>query len=168
MTTIETATANEPAGRSGSREKDRATRGERPDQQVQPQAAELANAQRKAEELVLEQAVQRLRDDLGEARNGAGGQQLLLIARQRLMAQLHDLDQQRAREQLAAASHSSEEAAAGALQGAVILLRSALPAAATRPEQVIDTAFGLAEHGIQIMRRVALEVVSAARELVAA
>ena len=168
MTMTETSTANDPAGRSGSREKDRATRVERPDQQVQPQAAELANAQRKAEELVLEQAVQRLRDDLGEARNGAGGQQRLHIARQRLMTQLHDLDQQRAREQLAAASHSGEEAAAGALQGAVILLRSALPAVATRPEEVIDTAFGLAEHGIQVMRRVALEVVSAARELVAA
>jgi hypothetical protein len=168
MTMTETSTANDPAGRSGSREKDRATRQERPDQQVQPQAAELANAQRKAEELVLEQAVQRLREELGEARNGSGGQQLLLIARQRLMAQLHELDQERGREQLAAASHNSEEAAAGALQGAVILLRSALPAAATRPEEVIDTAFGLAEHGIQVMRRVALEVVSAARELVAA
>ena len=97
MTMTETSTANEPAGRSGSREKDRATRGERPDQQVQTQAAELASAQRQAEELVLDQAVQRLRDDLGEARNGAGGQQRLLIARQRLMTQLHDLDQQRAR-----------------------------------------------------------------------
>ncbi|HUK67188.1 MAG TPA: hypothetical protein VLW50_00280 [Streptosporangiaceae bacterium] len=39
----------------------------------------------------------------------------------------------------------------------VRLLRGALPAAVTRPEEVLDTAFGIAEQGLQVSRRVALE-----------
>ncbi len=159
--------ASGSSGRSGSREKERVTPVERPDEEVQARAAELASAQRQAQELVLEQAVQRLRDELREPPNGAGGQQLLLTARQRLAAQLHDLDQERARAQLVAAGRSGEEAAACTVHGVVKLLRGALPAAVTRPEEVIDTAFGLADQGLQISRRVALEVVSAARELMA-
>jgi hypothetical protein len=162
-----TEIASGSSGRSGSREKERATPVERPDEEVQARAAELASAQRQAQELVLEQAVQRLRDELRQPPNGAGGQQLLLTARQRLVDQLHDLEQERARAQLAVASRGGEEAAACAVHGVVRLLRGALPAAVTRPDEVIDTAFGLAEQGLQVSRRIALEVVSAARELVA-
>ena len=162
-----TEIASGSSGRSGSREKERVAPVERPDEEVQARAAELASAQRQAQELVLEQAVQRLRDELRDRPNGAGGQQLLLTARQRLVTQLHDLDQQRARAQLVAAGRSGEEAVACTVQGVVRLLRGALPAAVTRPEEVIDTAFGLADQGLQVSRRIALEVVSAARELVA-
>ena len=158
-----TETASGPSGR----EKERATPAARPDEEVQARAAEFATAQRRAEELVLEQAVQRLREELRGPLNGAGGQQLLLTARQRLVAQLHELDQERARAQLVAASRSGEEAAACAVHGVVRLLRGALPAAVTRPEAFIDTAFGLAEQGLQVSRRAALETVSAARALVA-
>ncbi len=163
-----TETVSGSSGRSGSREKERVTPVERPDEEdVQARAAELASAQRQAQELVLEQAVQLLRDELSEPPNGAGGQQLLLTARQRLMAQLQDLDQERSRAQLVAASRGGEEAAACAVHAVVRLLRGALPAAVTRPDEVIDTAFDLAEQGLQVSRRVALEVISAARELVA-
>jgi len=163
-----TETVSGSSARSGNRETERVTPVARPDEEVQARAAELASAQRQAQELALEQAVQRLRDELREPPNGAWGQPPRpRPPRQHLMAQLHDLDQERARAQLVAASRGGEEAAACAVQGVVRLLRGALPAAVTRPDEVIDTAFGLAEQGLHVSRRLALEVIGAARELVA-
>jgi hypothetical protein len=159
------AATTSTASPSNNRGKGRATT---QTDEVQDYAGLIAQAQEQAQEAVLDQAVQRLREELGGHQNGNGGQKLVTTARQQLVAQLADLDQEHAREQLLAATRSGEAAAAGAVQGVATLLRSVLPTGLIHPEEVIDTAFGLAEQGLRVLQRTAHELVGAARELAAA
>ena len=109
-------------------------------------------------------------DVLTEARGGgpAGHEradQLRLSAREELLAELRSQEQEQAREQLAQATRSGEDAVAGLVQGITVILRSMVPAALLRPEELIETSYALADQGLRVTRRLALTVVGSARSL---
>jgi len=94
--------------------------------------------------------------------NGGGDEQrgrlLLTAARADLLAELRAQEQEQARKQLVQASRSSEDAAAGLVQGITTIVRSLVPAALVRPEDVIEATFALADQGLRVGRRLALSV----------
>jgi hypothetical protein len=63
------------------------------------------------------------------------------------------------------ASRSSEDAVAGLVQGITTIVRSIVPAAIVRPEDVIEATFALADQGLRVGRRLALTVTSGVRSL---
>jgi hypothetical protein len=82
-----------------------------------------------------------------------------------LLAELREQEQERARRQLAAAARSGEDAVAGMVEGITAIVRSIVPAVLTRPEDVIEAAFALADQGLRVGRRLALRVASSVRDL---
>jgi hypothetical protein len=89
-------------------------------------------------------------------------------ARADLLAELRGQEQEQARRQLAAAARSGEDAVVGVVQGITTIVRSIVPAALTRPEEVIEATFALADQGLRVGRRLALTVTSSVRSLTAA
>jgi hypothetical protein len=90
-------------------------------------------------------------------------ERLLDSARAGLLAELRDQGQEQARRQLEHAARSSEDAVAGVVQGVTTLVRSIVPAALVRPEDVIEASFALADQGLRVGRRLALAVTSGVR-----
>jgi hypothetical protein len=101
--------------------------------------------------------------------NGRGDdervEELLDSARAGLLAQLRDQEQERARRQLAEAARSSEDAVEGVVRGITTIVRSIVPAALVRPNDLIEATFALADQGLRVGRRVALTVTSGVRSL---
>ncbi|MDP9429646.1 MAG: hypothetical protein M3Q47_12555 [Actinomycetota bacterium] len=88
---------------------------------------------------------------------------LLTSTRADLLAELRQ--QEQARRQLAEATRGSEEAVAGVVQGITTIVRSIVPAALVRPEDVIEATYALADHGLRVGRRLALTLTSNVRSL---
>ena len=127
--------------------------------------AELARAQGDlTQEVRLHVARQLVEDeaDGDEARVG----KMLTDARSELQEQLSREQQERARRQLADAARNSEDAVAGVVHSVTTILRSIVPAALVRPEDLIEATYSLADQGLRVGRRLALTVSSSARELV--
>ena len=129
-------------------------------------AEELARTQ----EDVAQRARQLVAGNLvATAANGGGddarGRELLTAARADLLAELRRQEQEQARRQLVQASRSSEDAVAGLVQGITTIVRSIVPAAIVRPEDVIEATFALADQGLRVGRRLALTVTSGVRSL---
>ena len=101
--------------------------------------------------------------------NGHGDEQgverLLDSARAGLLAQLREQEQERARRQLVEAARSGEEPSMGVVQGITTIVRSIVPAALVRPEDLIEATFALADQGLRVGRRVALTVTYSVRSL---
>ena len=101
--------------------------------------------------------------------NGHGEEQrvdqLLDAVRADLLAELRGQEQERARQQLAEATRSSEDAVAGLVQGVTTIVRSIVPAALVRPEDVIEATFALADQGLRVGRRLALTMAPNVRSL---
>ena len=119
-------------------------------------------AEDRARELLAAEALQ-------SARNGSHDErarQLVLAVRRDLLTELRSQEQEQARRQLAAAADSSEDAVAGIVQGATTILRSFIPAVIVRPEEVIETAYALADQSLRVVRRLALDVTGSVRSLV--
>lgn len=119
-------------------------------------------AEDRARELLAAQVLQ-------ESRNGSHDErarQLVLAVRRDLLAELREHEQQQARQQLAAAADSSEDAVAGIVQGVTTIVRSVVPAVLVRPDAVIDTSFALADQGLRVARRLALVVTENVRDLI--
>ena len=93
------------------------------------------------------------------------GRRLLTAARADLLAELRIQEQEEARRQLVQATRSSEDAVAGLVQGITTIVRSIVPAALVRPEEVIEATFALADQGMRVGRRLALTVTSGVRSL---
>lgn len=90
---------------------------------------------------------------------------LLEQARASMLAQLQGQEQERARRQLQEAARSGEDAVAGVVQSVTTVVRSIVPAALVRPEDVIEAAFDLADQGLRVGRRLALTMSSSVRSL---
>lgn len=93
------------------------------------------------------------------------GERLRESARADLLAELREQEQERARRQLAAAARSGEDAVVGMAEGITTIVRSLVPAVLTRPEEVIEATFALADQGLRVGRRLALTVASSLRNL---
>lgn len=92
-------------------------------------------------------------------------ERLLDEARAGLVAQLREREQERARRQLAAAARGSEDAVEGVVQGLTTIVRSIVPAALVRPEELIEATFALVDQGLRVSRRLVLTVASGVRSL---
>lgn len=121
-----------------------------------------------------EDVVQRARrvvagEILNATPNGHGDddrvERLLDSARADLLSELRTQEQERARRQLAEAARSSEDAVVGVVHGLTTIVRSVVPAALVRPEDVIEATFALADQGLRVGRRLALTVTSSVRSL---
>jgi hypothetical protein len=128
---------------------------------------ELARAQ---EELTHEirQLVARQVLDQDEAadddrRERAGS--LVTVARADLLERVREQEQQHARRQLSRATQSSEEAVAGVVRSVTMIVRTLVPAALVRPEDLIEAAYTVADQGLRVSRRLALGVSSGVRSL---
>jgi len=131
--------------------------------------AELADLARAQEDLtqdvrlhVARQLVESGSDGGDEARIG----KMLTDARSELQEQLLHEQQERARRQLAEAARNSEDAVAGVVHSVTTILRSVVPPALVRPEDLIEATYSLADQGLRVGRRLALTVSGSARELV--
>ena len=90
---------------------------------------------------------------------------LLEQARASMLAELRDQEQDRARRQLHEAARSGEDAVAGVVQSISTVVRSIVPAALVRPEDVIEATFALADQGLRVGRRLALTLSGSVRSL---
>lgn len=90
---------------------------------------------------------------------------LVTVARAELLGQLQEQEQERARRQLAAATRSSEDAAAGVVRSVTTIIGTILPPALLRPEEMIEAAYLLADQGLRVTRRLALTFSSTLRGL---
>ena len=131
--------------------------------------AELADLARAQGELTQEvrlhvarQLVENESDGGDEVRVG----KMLGEARSELQEQLLREEQERARRQLADAARNSEDAVAGVVHSVTTILRSIVPAALVRPEDLIEATYSLADQGLRVGRRLALTVSGGVRELV--
>ena len=61
---------------------------------------------------------------------------------------------------MAEATRSGEDAVAGMVQGITTIVRSIVPAALVRPQDVIEATYALADQGLRVGRRLALTVTS--------
>jgi hypothetical protein len=131
--------------------------------------AELADLARAQGDLMQEvhlhvarQLVENESDGGDEARVG----KMLTDARSELQERLSREQQERARRQLADAARNSEDAVAAVVHSVTTILRSIVPAALVRPEDLIEATYALADQGLRAGRRFALTVSGSARELV--
>ncbi len=92
--------------------------------------------------------------------------QLRLSAREELLAELRSQEQEQARKQLAQATRSGEEAVAGLVRGIAVIVRSMVPAALLRPEDLIESSYALADQALRVTRSLALTVAGSARSLI--
>ena len=141
----------------------------RPDTEQNGPGAELQELSRtrdeaedRARELLAAEVLQSTRNGPHDER----ARQLVLAVRRDLLVELREQEQAQARRQLAAAADSSEDAVAGVVQGVTTIVRSLVPAALVRPEEVIETTFALADQGLRVARRLALVVTENLRSLV--
>lgn len=129
---------------------------------------ELARAQEdlthEIRQLVAHQALDRVSDD--DHRDRAG--HLVTVARADLLEQLREQEQAQARRQLARATQSSEEAVEGVVASVTMIVRTLVPTALVRPEDLIEAAYTVADQGLRVSRRLALSVSSGVRSLTAA
>jgi hypothetical protein len=90
---------------------------------------------------------------------------LITSARQSLLTELREQEQEQeqARRQLEQSSRSSEDAVVGLVHGVTTVVRSIVPTAVVRPEDVIEATYALADKGLRIGRRLALTVTSSVR-----
>ncbi|WP_448608616.1 hypothetical protein [Geodermatophilus sp. URMC 60] len=127
---------------------------------------DLARAQqdlaREARQHVARRVVENGSDGGDEARVG----RMLSAARSDLLEQLLDEQQEQARRQLADAARSSEDAVAGVVRSVTTIVRSIVPAALVRPEDLIEATYSLADQGLRVGRRLALTVSGSARDLI--
>ena len=92
-------------------------------------------------------------------------ERLVESTRSDLLAELREQEQEQARRQLAAAARSGEDAVVAVVHSLTTIVRSILPTAVMRPEDVIEATFALADHGLRVGRRAALTVASSVRSL---
>lgn len=92
---------------------------------------------------------------------------LLTVARTQLLEKLQEQEQERSRRQLADAARNGEEAADGVVRGVTTIVRTIVPAALVRPEDLVDAAFTLADQGLRVSRRLALSISGSVRSLTA-
>ena len=104
-------------------------------------------------------------EDAGDDRERAT--RLATVARTQLLEQLQEQQQEQARRQLVAATRSSEDAAEGVVRSVSTIVRTIVPAALVRPEDLIEAAYTLADQGLRVSRRLALSVSGSVRSLTA-
>lgn len=128
--------------------------------------ADLARAQEDLTQEVRLHAARQLVETESDGGDEARVEKMLTDARSELQEQLLQQQQERARRQLADAARNSEDAVAGVVHSVTTILRSVVPAALVRPEDLIEATYSLADQGLRVGRRLALTVSGSARELV--
>ena len=147
-----------PGGRGGGRSRSREDVRSAGD--VGQAVAEREQADERAREAVLAQATALLTGAVLPSTNGSGQRDALVsAARGRLIQELRHLDREDGRKRLEEAATAGGHAVTATVQGVGALVTSVLPAAAEDPAQLVDTAFGLAELGLQTLHRLIRDVV---------
>lgn len=134
-----------------------------------PSPAELDDLARSQDELkqeVRQHVARRVVENRSTADDDAQTERMLTAARSELMEQLLREQQEEARRQLADAAHSSENAVAGAVRSVTTIVRSMVPAALVRPEDLIEATYSLTDQGLRVSRSLALTVSRSARDLI--
>lgn len=90
---------------------------------------------------------------------------MVAVARAELLEQLRGQEQEQARRQLAQATRSGEEAVDGVVRSVTTVVRTLVPAALVRPEDLIEAVYSVADQGLRVSRRLALSVSSGVRSL---
>lgn len=126
---------------------------------------ELARAREDVARQVRQVAARDLVVNGNGADDGARAARLLTAARAELLQELLREQQEQARRQLADATRSGEQAVAGVVRSVSTIVRSVVPAALVRPEDLIEATFSLADQGLRLGRSLALTVASSARDL---
>ncbi len=103
--------------------------------------------------------------DGSAAADGERTDRLVAATRADLLAELREQEQEQARRQLAEAGRNGEDAVAAVVRGMTTIVRSVVPAALVRPEDVIEAAYGLADQGLRVSRRLALSAAASLRDL---
>lgn len=167
------STTNESTAQTSGAKNRRDNGQERPESPNGTQAAsapaELADLARAQEDLTQEvrlHVARQLVEDGSDGGDEARVGQMLTHARSELQEQLRREQQELARRQLAASARNSEDAVAGVVHSVTTILRSVVPAALVRPEDLIEATYSLADQGLRVGRRLALTVSGSARELV--
>lgn len=135
-----------------------------PEQTLEQLARAQEELTHEIRQLVARQALDIATDD--DHRERAG--HLATVARADLLEQLRVQEQEQARRQLAQATRSSEEAVEGVVRSVTMIVRTLVPAALVRPEDLIEAAYTVADQGLRVSRRLALSVSSSVRNLTAA
>ncbi|MCV2489269.1 hypothetical protein OF117_07815 [Geodermatophilus sp. YIM 151500] len=109
-------------------------------------------------QLVARQAVDRAAD--GDDGERAGP--MVTVARADLLALR---EQEQARHQLDRATRSGADAVDGVVRSVTTVVRALIPASLVRPEDLVEAAWTVADHGLRVGRRLALGVSSSVRDL---
>jgi hypothetical protein len=127
---------------------------------------DLARAQDDLRQEVRQVAARELVRQEADGDDEARAASMLTAARSELLQQLLAEQQERARRQLDDAARNGEDAVAGVVRSVTTVVRSILPAALVRPEDLIEATYSLADQGLRVGRRVALTVSTSARDLI--
>ncbi len=100
----------------------------------------------------------------GDAPVGERADRLVAATRADLLAELREQEQE-ARQRLAEAGRHGEDAVAAVVHGVTAVVRSVVPPALVRPEDLVEAAYGLADQGLRVARRLALSTVAGLRGL---
>jgi hypothetical protein len=161
-------TTNDPTAKNGrdtGPERSRNAEGS----QAAPSAVELHDLARAQDDLtqeVRQHVARQLVENGSHSDDDARVGRMLTAARSELLAQLLGQQQEQARGQLAEATRNSEDAVAGVVRSVTTIVRSIVPAAVTRPEDLIEATYSLADQGLRVGRRLALTVSGSARDLI--
>ncbi len=101
----------------------------------------------------------------GDAPVGERADRLVAATRADLLAELREQEQEEARQRLAEAGRYGEDAVAAVVHGVTAVVRSVVPPALVRPEDLVEAAYGLADQGLRVARRLALSTVAGLRGL---
>jgi hypothetical protein len=99
------------------------------------------------------------------ATEGEHADRLVAQTRADLLAELRQQEQEEARRQLAEAGRNGEDAVAAVVRGMTAVVRSVVPPALVRPEDLIEATYGLADQGLRVARRLALSATAGLRDL---
>lgn len=140
---------------------DRADGTDRTAEELESLARARDEATQRAQEIVAGRVLCESRT--GDEREHA--MQLVVAARRDLLTELRAHEQEQARQELARAARSSEDAVAGAVAGMTALVRSLVPAVLVRPQDFIEASYSLADQGLRVARTVALTLAGSGRAL---
>ncbi|WP_222269894.1 hypothetical protein [Modestobacter marinus] len=114
---------------------------------------DLARAQENLTQEVRQQVARQLVENGSDGGEEARVAKMLAAARSELLEQLLGQQQEQARRQLAEAARQGEDVVAGVVRSVTSIVRSIVPAALVRPEDLIEATYSLADQGLRVGRR---------------
>ena len=129
------------------------------------QLDDLVRAQKELQQEARQLAARELMERQSNGDEETRADWMLGTARSELLQQLIAEQQEQARQQLTVAARSSEDAAIGFVRSVSNIVRSLVPPALLRPEDLIEATFTLTDQGLRVGRQLALTLSANARDL---